>query len=138
MIESTSDLIVVYSPEAELEILSNFAGQGNQIDWKPAIILSATYLEKYGIEKLKTYFGKKEIKLANKIERLSLPDVNMFLYGLGLIESKYFNWIERIWDERRDIIHQKGELPLYIGEEANKKYRKMIDRALEVLKFLKR
>ena len=50
------DAILVYSPEKELEVLSSLAEVGDKIDWKPAIILSAAYLETFGIEKLKRYF----------------------------------------------------------------------------------
>jgi hypothetical protein len=132
-----SDAILVYSPEKELDVLSKLAEKGNQADWKPAIILASAYLEKYGIEKLKEHFKSKKIPLADRFKKLSLSDVEVLLYGLELIPEKYFTWIDQIWHERCDIIHPKGELPAYVGKEANEKYRGMIDRALEVLKFLK-
>jgi hypothetical protein len=134
-----ADAWVRYSPERELEVLSELAERtkGYQIDWKPAIILAAAYLEKYGIEKLKRHFEGKKILIAARFEKLSLSDVDVFLYGLELVPEKYFTWIDQIWRERRIIIHQKGELPSYAGKRANEKYRPMIEKALKVLKFLK-
>lgn len=136
-LETTSNAVCVYSSEKELEVLSNLAEKGNLVDWKPAIVLASAYLEKYGIKKLKRYFKNKKIPLAERFEKLSLSDVEVFLYGLDLIPEKYFTWIDQIWRERCNIIHQKGELPAFVGKEAKEKYRGMVDRALEVLKFLK-
>jgi hypothetical protein len=129
---------LVYSPEKELQILSKLAEQGDHVDWKPAIILASTYLEKYGIEKLKQFFTDKKITLAGRFENMSLSDVEVFLYGLNLLPEKYFTWIDQVWHERCNIIHQKGELPSYVGNEANKKYGGMLDRSLEVLQYLKK
>lgn len=132
------DAIFVYSPERELKILASLATSGELIDWKPAIILSAAYLEKFCIKKLKGYFEKKEIKLGKKLERLSLPEVTILLYGLELIKTNHFAYMNKIWKERIKIVHPKGTLPAYVGEEANKKYGKMIDDALKIIDFLKR
>jgi hypothetical protein len=132
------DAILVYSPEKELEVLAKFAQDGNIVDWKPAIILSAAYLEKFGVEKLKRHFEKKKIKIIEKLEGLSLPEVSLFLYGLGLIEEKRYTHMSQIWRERIKIVHQKGILPAYVGEEANKKYGKMIKHALEIIGNLKK
>lgn len=131
------DAILVYSPEKELEVLAELASKGNLVDWKPAIILAAAYLEKFDIYKLKRYFEEKKIQLSGKLENLSLNEVAVFLYGLGLIDEKFFTWMTQIWNERNNIVHQKGALPAYVGEEANKKYGKMISNALEIIKFLK-
>ena len=46
------DAILVYSPEKELEVLSEMAISTKEIDWKPALILSAAYLEKIGIVRI--------------------------------------------------------------------------------------
>jgi len=51
---------IAFSPEAEIEHLAKNAKIGKEIDWKPAIILSATYLEKFGTERLKRYFEEKK------------------------------------------------------------------------------
>jgi hypothetical protein len=136
-LQLTANAILVYSPEKELEVLSKLAEKGDQVDWKPAIILASAYLEKYGIDRLIIHFKSRKIAFAKKLVKLSLPDVAVLLYGLELIPEKYFTWIDNIWHERLVIIHQKREMPVYVGNEANEKYRAIIARALEVLKFLK-
>lgn len=132
------DAILVYSPEQELKILANLANSGELIDWKPAIIFSAAYLEKFGIEKLKRYFERKGIKISGKLERLSLREVAILLYGLELIKTKNFSHMNRIWKERIRIVHPKGTLPAYIGEEANKKYEKIVEDTLIIIEYLKK
>ncbi len=52
------DTIFVYGPKKELEVLASLAIEGNKVDWKPAIILAAAYLEKSGHERLRRYFEK--------------------------------------------------------------------------------
>lgn len=131
------DVILVYSPEKELEVLAQLAERGDKVDWKPAIVLAVAYLEKFGIGKLKRHFEDRKIKLSGRLESLSLNDVAVFLYGLEVINEKFFNFMTKIWRERIKIVHQKGTLPAYIGNEANEKYGEMIRNALEIIKFLK-
>jgi hypothetical protein len=132
-----TDAIFVYSPEKELEVLAQLAEKGDLVDWKPAIIMAAAYLEKVGIRKLKKHFESKRIPLSGRLEGLSLNDVSTFLYGLELIDEKFFTWMTQIWSERTDIVHQRVTLPAYIGDEANKKYGNMTRNALEIIDFLK-
>lgn len=131
------DAILVYSPEKELEVLARLAGSGEKIDWKPAIILSAAYLEKFGAERLKKYYENKEIKPTRKLEKLSLYQITKLLYELNLIKRKHFTLMNRVRAERNKLVHPKGILPAYVGEEANKKYGKMIREALGIIQFLK-
>lgn len=131
------DAILVYSPEKELEVLANLARLEKGVDWKPAIILSAAYLEKFGIERLKRYFEKKKIKLTGKLQQLSLPQVATLLYGLELVEPKHFTQMNQIWKERIAIVHLKRTLPAYVGQEANNKYGKRIQDALAIIEYLK-
>jgi lambda repressor-like predicted transcriptional regulator len=138
MVKNMVSAIFVNSPEKELEILVALAQKGDQIDWKPAIILAAAYLEKFGIELLKKHFEKRKIQLSGKLEGLSLNDVTTFLYGLSLIDEKFFTWMTEIWKERISIVHQRETLPAYVGDEANKKYGKVIANTLEIIAFLKR
>jgi hypothetical protein len=132
------DAILVYSPEKELEVLSSLAEVGDKIDWKPAIILSAAYLETFGIEKLKRYFELKKVQLGEMLKRLSLSKVANLLKSNDLINEKQFSKIKQIWNERNDIVHPKGILPAYVGGKANKKYRKMIGDALKIIEYLKK
>jgi len=131
------DVILVYSPEKELEVLSRLASSGDKIDWKPSIILSAAYLEKFSIERLKRFFQEKKIKISGKLENLSLPQVATLLYGLDLVKDEHFTKLSQIWKERIRIVHPKGTLPAYVGDEANKKYENMIREALKIIEYLK-
>ena len=131
------DWIQVYSPEKELAVLVQLAEKGDQVDWKPAIILAAVYLERSSAARLKRHFEGRKITLSSKLDRLSLNDLATFLYGLELISEKYFTWMTQIWSERIDIVHPRGTLPAYVGNEANEKYGEMIRQALEIMSFLK-
>ena len=132
-----SDAILVYSPEKELEVLAQLGERGDLVDWKPAIVLAAAYLEKFGIDRLKRYFEDRKIQLSGRLENLSLNEVAIFLYGLEMINERFFTYMTQIWSERGNIVHQKGTLPAYVGNEANKKYGKMIRNALKIIRFLK-
>lgn len=118
-------------------MLAQLAEKGDLVDWKPAIILAAAYLERFGIDRLKRQFKDRNIKLNRRLENLSLNEVAIFLYGLDLIYEKFFTWITQIWSERIDIVHQKRTLRAYVGDKANKKYSEMIRNALEIITFLK-
>lgn len=131
------DAFLVYSPEKELEVLAKLAEKGDLVDWKPAIVLAAAYLEKAGIDKLKNTFEPRKINPQEKLEKLRFHEVTLFLYGLWVIDEKVYDWMNRIWKERVKIIHQKEIQPNYIGKEANKTYGEMMAKALEILKFLK-
>lgn len=135
-IQKPSDTVVVYSPEQELKVLVQLA-EGKQIDWKPAILMATAYLEKFGIAKLKRHFKDRKRKFSGKLESLSLNQVAILLYGLEIISEDPFDFMTQMWRERISITHQKGELPAYVGNEANKKYGEMIRRVLEILKLLK-
>ena len=117
-------------------MLSQLAEQ-RKVDWKPAIVFATAYLEKAGIDNLKKEFEGRKASLRGCLENLSLNEVAFFLYGLKIVNEKYFTWMTQVWKERIKVVHQKGELHAYVGDEANKKYCGMIKRALEVLKFLK-
>lgn len=135
----TFNAILVYSPQKELQVLSEFAEAGKKIDWKPAIILAAAYLEKSSIEKLQKYFIKnKKRKLPERLKKLSFTNASILLYGLGILEYKHFSWMIEIWKERIKIVHQKEELPLYVGDKANKKYGKMINHALTIINLFEK
>lgn len=129
---------LIYSPEKELQVLAKLATEGKQVDWKPAIILAATYLEKYGVERLRKLFKGKKVELSGKFEAFSLSDVSILLYGLNLIDSKTYTHMNQIWGERIKIVHSKGKTPKgdYLGDEANTKYAPMLKNALQIIRIL--
>ena len=130
--------VVVYSEEKELEVLSEMAISRKEIDWKPAIILSAAYLEKFGILRLREILNSRKINLEKKLENLSLTEVTTFLYGLHQINHKEFTQISQIRKERNKIIHPRGlSIPVFFGEKANKKYKTLVENALKIISSLK-
>lgn len=132
------DAILVYSPEKELEVLARLANDGKEVDWKPAIIFSATYIEKLGIQKLKRYIEGKGITIDEKVEDLTLFKVASFLHEFGLIDHNDFTHINEIRKERNSMVHQKESNIAYVGESANEKYEKMKNNALRIITALRR
>ena len=132
------DAVIVYSPEKELEVLSMMAITTKEIDWKPAIILSAAYLEKFGMLRISEFLKNRKIKLCKKLDNLSLNDVSVFLYMLHQINDKEFTQINQIRKERNRIIHPRGtKIPVYFGEKANNKYEKMVENTINIISSLK-
>lgn len=124
--------------ENELKLLSNMALASNEIDWKPAIILSELYLEKFAKNKVQNIFKNRKLKLHKKIERLGLTEVTLFLYTLHEINSKEFTEINKLQKARHSILHpKKSTEPLFYGEKANKKYKPLIQNAIKVISSLK-
>ncbi len=133
-----SNATVIYSEEMELEVLSEMAIKTKEIDWKPAIILSAAYLEKFGVLRISEFLKNRRIKLGKKLDNLSLNDLSVFLYTLHQIKDKEFTQINQIRKERNRIIHPRGtRIPVYFGEKANNKYEKMVENAINIISSLK-
>jgi hypothetical protein len=110
----------------------------NKIDWKPAIILSSIFLEKFGKFKLKNIFKNRKLKLDKKIESLSLSEVTTFLYGFHQINNKEYTIINQIRREKKRIINPKDFSNLtFSGEKANKKYNHLIKNSLKIISSLK-
>ncbi len=128
----------IYNEERELEVLSEMAIKTKEIDWKPAIILSAAYLEKFGVLRISEFLKNRRIKLGKKLDNLSLNDLSVFLYTLYQINDKEFTQINQIRKERNRIIHPRGtRIPVHFGEKANNKYEKMVENAINIISSLK-
>jgi hypothetical protein len=135
MLPNTDD---PYGEIRQLEIFSEMAIKTKEIDWKPAIILSAAYLEKFGTSKISEFLKNRRIKLGKKLENLSLNEISVFLYTLHQINDKEFTQINQIQKARNRIIHPRGtKIPVYFGEKADKKYEKMVKNALNIISSLK-
>jgi hypothetical protein len=133
-----SNTVVDFGEERELEVLSEMAIKTKEIDWKPAIILSAAYLEKVGILRIAEILKNRKTKLGKKLDNLSLNEVSLFLYALHQISDKEHTQINQIQKERNRIVHPRGaKIPIYFGEKADNKYKKLIENALEIISSLK-
>ena len=100
----------------QLQSLSDLALNSNETDWKPAIILSELYIEKFAKIRLKQIVKNRKIKLDKKIERLSLNELALFLYTLHEINSKEFTEINKIQSARNKIVHPKKSSTPYFLE----------------------
>jgi len=132
------DATLVYSEEKELEVLSEMAMTAKEIDWKPVIILSCAYLEKFGILNMSDFFKNQKTKLGKKLDNLTLSNIAIFLYAMHQINDKEFTQINQIRKERNRIIHPRGnKIPVYFGEKANAKYKKMVENTIRIISILK-
>jgi hypothetical protein len=129
---------LVYSEEKELEVLSEMPMTAKEIDWKPVIILSCAYLEKFGILNMSDFFKNQKTKLGKKLDNLTLSNIAIFLYAMHQINDKEFTQINQIRKERNRIIHPRGnKIPVYFGEKANAKYKKMVENTIRIISILK-
>jgi len=126
-----------YGEIRQLKIFSEMAIKTKEIDWKQAIMLSASYLEKLGILKISEFLKNRRIKLAKKLNNLSLDEISVFLYTLHQINDKEFTQINQIRKARNRIIHPSGtKIPVYFGEKADNKYEKMVENAINIISSL--
>lgn len=129
---------LVYSEEKELEVLSEMAMIAKEIDWKPVIILSCAYLEKFGILNMGDFFKNQKTKLGKKLDNLTLSNIAIFLYAMHQINDKEFTQINQVRKERNRIIHPRSnKIPVYFGEKANAKYKKMVENTIRIISLLK-
>jgi hypothetical protein len=98
-----------------------------EIDWKPVIILSCAYLEKFALLNVTEFLKNRKTKLNKKLDNLALNDIAIFLYAMHQINDTEFTQINQIRKERNRIIHPRGnKIPMYFGEKANVKYKKWL------------
>ena len=134
----SSNAVVDFGEERELEVLSEIAIKTKKIDWKPAIILSAAYLEKVGILRMAEILKNRKTKFGKKLDNCSLNEVSLFLYALHQISDKEHTQINQIQKERNRIVHPRGaKISVYFGEKADKKYGKMVENAIRIISSLK-
>jgi len=132
------DATLVYSEEKELAVFSEMAMTGKEIDWKPTIILSCAYLEKFGLLNISEFLKNRKTKLGKKLDNLDLNDIAIFLYAMHQINDKEFTQINQIRKERNRIIHSRGtKIPVYFGEKANNKYAKMVENTINIISKMK-
>jgi hypothetical protein len=127
-----------YSEENELVVLSEIIIKAKEINWKPAILLSATYLEKFGIFRISELLRNRKIKPGKKLDGFSLNDVSIFLYALHQINDKEFTQMNQVRKARNRIIHPRNNKnEIYFGEKADKKYGKMVENTIKIISSLK-
>ena len=92
------DAILVHKPRTSiLEAL-------RKEDWFKGIILSATYFEHFGLEKLKEYYQGKITP--EKLNRLNLEQIILFLFGSGIIDQATYTKMIEIKDARNELVHE--------------------------------
>ena len=135
MLSNTTD---IFREEKQLEFLSEMAMNRKEIDWKPTIILSCTYLQKFSLLNISHFLKNRKTKLGKKLDNLDLKDIAIFLYAMHQINDREFTQINQICKERNRIIHSRGtKIPVYFGEKADNKYEKMVENAINIISSLK-
>ena len=152
----TTNMIVKFSLEAELEELAKLANDGKLLDWKSAIVIASAYLEMCGLEILLQKDSFEELKKrsknimkptrkeANKLEWFNLFTSSRLLLDYGLITQKQCTAIDSIRQERNNIVHNlKSEVATEnynprLNPEANEKYGKMVNNAKEIIESLRK
>ena len=74
-----------------------------QKDWFKGIVLSVTWLERFGYQKLNEYVTSKGIKISKSLERLSLWEISLFLFGFGEIDKATYDGIINVNKERNKV-----------------------------------
>jgi len=99
-------------------------------EWYKGVVLSATYFEHFGLEKLKEKY--RGVIDPQKIENLSLEQIIMFLYISGLIDQPTYSKMIEVKNARNDLVHKPWEHVAMTPEDA----KKLIEKAIECLKYL--
>ena len=99
-------------------------------DWFKGVVLSATFFENFGAEKLKKkYHGRIDPK---RIENLPLEQIIMSLYISGLIDQPTYSKMIEVKRKRDGLVHTPWANVAMDPAEA----KKLIEKAIECLKFL--
>jgi len=107
----------------------------NQKDWFKGLIMSITYFEHFGINKLKEHFRSKGINIdPDKIDRLSLEEIIMVLYSCEIVDQPTYTKMIEVKKKRDKLVHQKKEAPIFEIEEGEAE--NLIKKAIECLKNL--
>lgn len=100
----------------------------DQKDWFKGIIMSATYFERLGIKKLKERFQSRGIIISpDRIERLELERIIMFLYGCGIIDQNTYSQMFEVKNKRKDLVHKIGPVYDLNEQEAERLIKKAIE-----------
>lgn len=101
--------------------------------WFEGIVIATTYFEWLGIRKLKNYFESEGITIgSNRIERLNLGELIVFLYGCSIIDYDTYTKMFKVKHIRDDLVHQ----PEAKYELQDRDAERLIKKALECVKAL--
>lgn len=73
-------------------------------EWFKGIVLSATYFEHFGLEKLRAHFKGKISE--ERLNGLSLESIITLLFGCGLIDQNTYTRMIEVKDRRNAFVHQ--------------------------------
>lgn len=70
------------------------------------IVMSTAFFEHYGIKKIKDHFDQRGIHISeDKIERLPLKEIILFLHGLGLATEQTYSKMFEVKETRDSLVH---------------------------------
>jgi len=118
------DAILVYKPRVYiLDALENK-------DWFKGIVLSATFFEHFGLERLKEHFkGKISPK---RLEDLNLASIITLLFGCNIIDESTYTRMIEVKNKRNDLVHQPWENVVLSDKDG----KTILKKALQCLKAL--
>lgn len=68
--------------------------------------MSTAFFEHYGIKKIKDHFDQRGIHISeDKIERLPLKEIILFLHGLGLATEQTYSKMFEVKETRDSLVH---------------------------------
>jgi protein tyrosine phosphatase len=97
------------------------------------VVVSVTYLERYGIDKLKKYFKTQGVPLEPMgLERLTFDKMTRMLEGFGIIDHHTHSQMNEVNVERNKIVQELRHPDALDKNEAEK----TINKAISCLKAL--
>ena len=103
-------------------------------EWFNAIVLSAIQLERHGYIKLKRHLQSAKMSYRkDTLERLSLPQIALFLLALKKIEANDYDKVLHINKVRIQFIHRKETYKFLVGTKAKEEYESLVNEAIRIL-----
>ena len=121
------DALIVRSP---LKFLQDTIEAERYIE---GVVVSAMYLERYGVDELKKYFILKKVPLDPlNLDELYLSKIIDWLCGFGIIKPHIKGWMDEVRKERNSIVHELRSPDMLDTDKAND----IIYKAIQCLNFL--
>ena len=104
-------------------------------EWFNAIVLSAIQLERHGYLQIKKHLRSLKLKYRKgDLERLSFPEIALFLLALKKIEANDYEKMLAINRVRNIFIHRREIYKFSVGTKAKAEYEPLVNEAIRILK----
>jgi len=97
-------------------------------EWFNAIVLSAVQLERHGYLKIMKHLESTKVNYRKgDLEKLSLPEIALFLLALKNIEADDYNKMLDINRVRNKFIHRRETYKFSVGTKAKDEYEPLVN-----------